>query len=129
MTSEEMQRTMEFILDQQAQYAARMQRDESLLTRLEDAFVTLVQMATLTDERLDGLAQTSEEMHRTMEFILEQQAQYTAKMQKDESRVARLEDAFVTLVRMAKLTDERLGTLEEKLDSPGESQDNGKAGN
>lgn len=47
MTNEEIQRTMEFILEQQAQYAARMQRDESRLTRLEDAFVTLEQMAKL----------------------------------------------------------------------------------
>lgn len=45
MTNEEIQRTMDFILEQQAQYAASLQRDEPRLTRLEDAFAALAQMA------------------------------------------------------------------------------------
>ena len=53
MTDEEMRGTMEFLLRQQAQYAARMDQDQSRLTRLEDAFVTLVQLAKLADERMD----------------------------------------------------------------------------
>ena len=43
---------------------------------------------------------TNEEIQRTMEFILQGQARFDARMEKDEARLARLEDAFVTLVEM-----------------------------
>ncbi len=62
MTNEEMQKTMEFILEQQAQFAVNIQRlqEEQLrdiprVTRLEDSFQLLVQLAETTDTRLDTL--------------------------------------------------------------------------
>jgi hypothetical protein len=52
MTNEEIQRTMEFILEQQAQFAANIQRlqeerlsDGPRLNRLEESFQLLVQLA------------------------------------------------------------------------------------
>lgn len=60
MTNEEIQKTMEFILEQQAQFAVNIQRlqEEQLretprVTRLEDSFQLLVQLAETTDTRLD----------------------------------------------------------------------------
>jgi DNA repair exonuclease SbcCD ATPase subunit len=60
MTNEEIQKTMEFILEQQAQFAANIQRlqeerlrDSPRLTRLEESFRLLVQLAQTTDTRLD----------------------------------------------------------------------------
>src|SRR5687768_3239877 len=62
MTNEEIQRTMEFILGQQAQFAANIQqlqeerrRDNPRLVRLEESFQLLVQLAQTTDSRLDSL--------------------------------------------------------------------------
>jgi hypothetical protein len=60
MTNEEIQKTMEFILEQQAQFAVNIQRlqedrlrDNPRLTRLEESFQLLVQLAQTTDTRLD----------------------------------------------------------------------------
>ena len=60
MTNEEMQKTMEFILEQQAQFAVNIQRlqeerirDHPRLTRLEESFQLLVQLALTTDTRFD----------------------------------------------------------------------------
>lgn len=58
---------------------------------------------------------SNEEMQKTIEFILEQQAQFLTRVEKDEARLTRLEDAFVTLVRIAQISDERQDTLEERI--------------
>jgi hypothetical protein len=62
MNNEEMQKTMEFIIEQQAQFAANIQklqeermRDDSRLKRLEESFQLLVQLAQSTETRLDSL--------------------------------------------------------------------------
>lgn len=54
---------------------------------------------------------TNEEMHRAMEFIVQQQAQYAARCEKDESRLARLEESFTMLVELARRTNERPDTM------------------
>jgi hypothetical protein len=61
MTNEEMRRTMEFIVEQQAQFAANLQRaeeervrDKPGLARLEGAFQRLVALCENMDGRLDG---------------------------------------------------------------------------
>jgi len=62
MTEEEIRKTMEFILEQQAQFAANVQRlqeerahDGGRVTRLEESFQLLVQLAQNTDSRLERL--------------------------------------------------------------------------
>ena len=64
---------------------------------------------------------TNEEVQRTMEFILEQQAQLNATVQrleeerlKDAPRIVRLEESFQILVQLAQTTDARLDSLESK---------------
>ena len=70
MTNEEMQKTMEFILEQQAQFAVNIHRlqeerlrDHPRLARLEDSFQLLVQLAQSTDTQFDTL----ESNHVTLE--------------------------------------------------------------
>ncbi len=46
-------RTMEFLLEGQARFDARTAKDEARIARLEEAFVTLVEIARITDERQD----------------------------------------------------------------------------
>jgi len=74
MTNEEIQRTIEFILEQQAQFATRMQRDEARLTRLEDAFATLVNLARITDGRLDTTESRLDVLTDKMAILAEAQA-------------------------------------------------------
>jgi chromosome segregation ATPase len=90
MTNEEIQKTMEFILEQQAQFAVNIQRlqeerlrDNPRLTRLEESFQLLAQLAQTTDTRLDTL----------------------------ESNMSTLETNMTALAAAQTHTDERLGAL------------------
>ena len=72
---------------------------------------------------------TNEEMQKTMEFILEQQAQFAANIQKlqeermrDGSRIKRLEESFQLLVQLAQSTDTRLDILESNMATLAEAQ-------
>jgi hypothetical protein len=114
MTNEEMQRTMEFILDQQAQYVARMQRDESRLTKLEDAFVTLVQLAKLSDERLGTFEEN---------MTLLSKAQTLA-----DARLVDLTEKMTELAEAQMHTDERLNALIHIVDRNITKGGNGNAG-
>ena len=73
MTNEEIQRTMKFILAQQAQFAANIQRrqeerirDNPRLTRLEESFRLLVRLAEKTDTRLDRLQSSTSTLEANM---------------------------------------------------------------
>ena len=74
MTNEEMQKTIEFILEQQAQFVTRMERDEARLTRLEDAFATLVNIARITDERMDSMESRLNTLTEKMALLAESEA-------------------------------------------------------
>ena len=97
MTNEEIQRTMEFILGQQAQFAANIQllqeeriRDTPRLTRLEESFQLLVRVAESTDPRLDRLESNTSAV---------------------EANMAGLEASMAALVAAQTHTDERLSAL------------------
>lgn len=111
MTNGEMQRTMEFIVEQQARFATNIQRlqeerirDTPRLARLEESFQLLVKVAENTDHRLDRLDSTAAALESTATAL--------------ESTTAALESSNATLVaNMAALataqthTDERLTVL------------------
>jgi len=97
MTNEEIQRTMEFILGQQAQFAANIHllqeeriRDSPRLTRLEESFQLLVRVAESTDTRLDRLESNTSAV---------------------EANMAGLEASMAALVAAHTHTDERLSVL------------------
>jgi chromosome segregation ATPase len=67
---------------------------------------------------------TNEEMRRTMEFIVEQQAQFAAHLQgaeeervRDKPRLARVEESFQRLVSLCENMDARLDTTDTRLDT------------
>ena len=73
MINEEMQKTMEFILEQQAQFAVNIQRlqeerirDHPRLTRLEESFQLLVQLAQTTDTRFDTVESNTATLETNM---------------------------------------------------------------
>jgi chromosome segregation ATPase len=81
MTNEEMQKTMEFILEQQAQFAVNSQRlqeerirDHPRLTRLEESFQLLVQLAQTTDTRFDKVESNMATLETNMAALAAAQA-------------------------------------------------------
>ena len=85
MTDEERERTMNFILNNQAQFTVDMQKLKEAQAHIESNFEHLI-------DKVDKLAD----------------AQI-----KSESRITRLEESFVTLVQLSQSTYERIDTLTE----------------
>ena len=94
MTHEEMQRTMEFIVQQQAQFAANIQllqeNHGSRISRLEDSFKTVVELLQISESRLDRLESRNTTLESKSELL--------------ESKMAKLADAQAH-------ADERLSAL------------------
>jgi len=99
MTNEEMHRTMEFIIVQQAQFAANIQRlqeeriqDNPRLTRLEESFQLLVQLAQITDTRLDRLESTTVTIESTTSTLESNMAALAAAQTHADQRLSALID-------------------------------------
>jgi chromosome segregation ATPase len=58
-----------------------------------------------------------EQMQSTMQFILEQQAQYSTRLEKDEEQITELRSAFVTLTELARNSDERIDSFDERMNA------------
>ena len=98
MTDEHMRRTMEFIVEQQVQVAASIQRheeerirDRPRMAELEKSFQQLVELARVYDIRVDEI-----------------ESRATAY----EARTLTLEESFERLDRLVKKHEARLATLE-----------------
>jgi hypothetical protein len=80
---------------------------------------------------LRSIGMTNDELRKTMEFIVEQQAHFAANIQRlqeehqrlqeehqrDRPRLARLEESFQLLVELAKTSDERMDSSETFLNT------------
>ena len=110
MTNEEIQKTMEFILEHQAQFAVSIQRlqeervrdqprlirlEESLI-RLEESFQLLVQLAQNTDARFDTFESNTESRFSRLESNMVQLGSHmvalTAAQVHNEERLSALID-------------------------------------
>ena len=67
---------------------------------------------------------TNEEIQRTMEFIIKQQESFAESMEKADSRMNRLESAFVTIFNMVTETAKAQKELTEKVNALAEAQAN-----
>jgi chromosome segregation ATPase len=99
MNNEEIQKTMEFILEQQAQFAANIQklqeermRDDSRVKRLEGSFQLLVQLAQSTDTRLDTLETNMTTLETNMATLAEAQAHLAEAQAHTDERLSALID-------------------------------------
>jgi chromosome segregation ATPase len=97
MTNEEMQRTMEFILEQQAQVAASIQRsdeerirDKPRLVRLEESFQRLVVLSEIADSRLDRLESKSSALESNIERLESSTSAVAANVGRLESNTSAL---------------------------------------
>jgi hypothetical protein len=105
MTDEERRRMMEFILEQQAQFAANIQQHDENFRRMEEerirerprwaelreSFQTLVQLTIKYDERLDTLDSSTAALERkTLSF--EEASRLLARLvEKNTTRLDKLE--------------------------------------
>jgi FtsZ-binding cell division protein ZapB len=64
---------------------------------------------------------SSEEMQRTMQFILEQQAQLTATVGRLSEKVDRTADGISSLLAIAEIHDREIGELRESVNAMQES--------
>ena len=119
MTDEEMRRAMEFIVQQQSQYAARFDRDESRLLRLEESFKILVELARGMDERLETTGQTIGMLSHTMDELVrrtiilgEAQSQTDARL--TEAQI-RLDTKMEELAEAQRQTDGSLRQTDARL--------------
>lgn len=115
MTNEHMRRTMEFIVEQQAQMAAHLQqleeeriRDRPRMARLEQSFLELVEFNKTVDSRLDRIGAESNRLENALAAFIE----------KSDSRLTRLDSTSRVLeTNMSALAvaqaraDERLSAL------------------
>lgn len=64
MSDENLRRAIELLVEQQSRYDARLAREEARLARLEDAFVTLAELARVSNERtsMDTLSQARNDL-------------------------------------------------------------------
>lgn len=88
MTPEEIQKTMEFILEQQAQITVKVDQIAEKVDGLA--------------EKVDGIAEKVDGLAGNVNKLADAQLKY-------EMRTGRLEESFIILVKLAQSTDERLG--------------------
>ena len=98
MTNEERQRMMEFILEQQAQLTASVQRldeerirDRPRLADLRKSFQTLVQLSLKYDDRLDSLDSSTSTLERKISSFEEAQRLLARLVEKNTARLDKLE--------------------------------------
>jgi hypothetical protein len=112
MISDDMERTMQFILEQQAQFMANIQilqeqrvRDAERLARVERAFVQLTELAVSANERMN------EQDVRNNERVNE----HDTRLARVDEAVVMLEGAFVKLTDLALNANERMNEHDERL--------------
>ena len=105
MTDEERKRMMEFILEQQAQFAANIQqhnenfrrmeeerlRDAPRMAELRESFKTLVELSIKYDDRLDALDSSTGALERKMLSFEEAQRALARLVEKNTARLDKLE--------------------------------------
>ncbi len=107
MSFEQMQSTMQFIVEQQAQHAVLMHKYEERVGRLEDAFVTLTELSRNVDERIDS---HDERMDSLDEHLKTQMESLHAYLQ------AQSEDFYARLAASKVDIDAHLAASREEFD-------------
>jgi hypothetical protein len=87
MTNEEMQSTIHFILQQQAQFSVNQQLMQENFVRLEETVNRLSERVDKLAERMDKLAESQESLHRLVGAIAVAQATTEANLSQTDKRL------------------------------------------
>ena len=105
MTNDEIEKIMQFILEQQAQYASNFQkaeeartRDAARITRLEESFQLLVQLAESHDERLVTLTEAQIRTNDQIAAVNEQIAAINEQIAVMNGRTAETDERLNALI-------------------------------
>lgn len=85
MSDEDLKRAIELLVEQQSRYSTRPDRDESRLTRLENAFVALAQLSRASKERTEmaALSHSMDNLAKSMITLAETQAKVHSQRDRD----------------------------------------------
>jgi len=111
VTDEERQRTMDFILQQQAQFAAGMQRSEERMQRLEEADARASRRMDRFERVLVLMAQRFRRERRDMRERIN--ALIEAQMRTEEAGL-RMEEAVLSLTTATERNTKDIASLSEK---------------
>jgi DNA anti-recombination protein RmuC len=130
MNFEQMQSTMQFIVEQQAQHAVLMHKYEERVGRLEDASVTLTKLARNVDERMDSVDERLDSLDEHLKTQIESLHAYLQAQSEDfYARLAATKADFYDRLAANKADfDARLATSREEFDRHlNESTERGRA--
>lgn len=130
MSFEQMQSTMQFIVEQQAQHAVLMHKNEERLGQLEAAFVTLTELARNQDERMDSVDERMDSLDEHLRTQIESLHAFLQAQSEDfYARLAADKADFYARLNADKADfDARLAASREELDRHlHESIERGKA--
>ncbi len=130
MSFEQMQSTMQFIVEQQAQHAVLMHKYEERVGRLEDAFVTLTDLARNADERMDSADKRMDSLDEHLKTQIESLHAYLQAQSEDfYARLAASKADFdADLAATRADFDARLAASREEFDRHlNESTERGRA--
>jgi len=133
VTSEEFEKRMEFIVEQQAQFAADIQRLEESQARLQEAQTrneqAVSQMAGTVSRMAESVSQIMEAVSQMGQAVSETQRVVTrlanvthAGFQDQSAKINALLDSHIRLADAQSRTDERLQAMIVKVDALTESQ-------
>lgn len=112
MTNEEMERAMQFILEQQAQTAASQQRHEEFLQRHEEA----LQKHEETIRRIEAMQEVaSQQITHLSSALLELAGAQARAEARAEASAAETNDKINTLIASQMKADERIAASERRL--------------
>jgi chromosome segregation ATPase len=129
MTFEEMQHTIQFILEHQSRLTTGLEvltekvdklsdahtKSEARSVRIEQSNALLLEMISRHDERLDSFSEQQAQLS-------EQQAQLIEAQRKSEARSVRVEETVALLIEVIRRHNERLDTLSENVETLVEAQ-------
>lgn len=94
MTNEEMQSTMQFILEQQAQFSVNIQQLEEAMGSLGESVIKLEASVSIIGEKVEKLAESHESLQRLVGAIAVAQATTETNLAKTDERL----NALITIV-------------------------------
>lgn len=123
MTDEERQRTMDFILQQQGQFAAGMQKFEEGMQRLEEADAR-------ASKRLDRLERTmvlmARQFRRERRDLRERMTALVDAQIRTEESVTRMEDAIRSLTATTERNSNDIAALSRKANGAAKKKSDGE---
>jgi uncharacterized protein YoxC len=115
MNNEETERTMQFILQQQAQSTVKVDRLAEKVDKIAENVDRLEKNVDKLVENVDKLVENVDRLAEKVDLLAVNTNKLANAQLKYEVRTGRLEESFLILVQLAQSTDERLDNVDRKM--------------